>query len=164
MRLAAKWQSPWSTYFTDFEESCRGQVCLGGGMIEVIRLGRGDPLVLVPGLAGSWKLLLPLVSRLSRHFEVITYGLRGDGLLSAAFMSPQNRVWDMSGHADDLLSVIDQLGLECPAVFGVSFGGAVALEFAIEHPSRLRALVVQGAGATFRTSIGSSIARRVLER
>jgi 3-oxoadipate enol-lactonase len=70
----------------------------------------------------------------------------------------------MGGHANDLASLIDQLQLDCPVVFGVSFGGAVALEMAIEHPDRLGALIVQGADARFRSTIGSSIARRVLER
>jgi 3-oxoadipate enol-lactonase len=56
------------------------------------------------------------------------------------------------------------LGLECPAVLGVSFGGAIALELAAEHPDRLGALILHGAEARFRPSIGSRIARRVLER
>ena len=41
-------------------------------------LQQGDPLVLVPGLAGSWKLLWPLARSLARHFEVILSGLYGD--------------------------------------------------------------------------------------
>ena len=127
----------------------------------------GDPLkflqflgalVLVPGLAGSWRLVLPLARRLAKHYEVITYGLRGDGLPSAGFVGPQRRVWDMSAHGDDLASLISHLGLECPAVLGVSFGGAVALQTAVDHPSCLGALIVQGADAKFRTSIGTSVA------
>jgi len=146
------------------EEGRRTQLRLGGELVDVIRLGKGDPLVLVPGLAGSWKLVLPLARRLARHFEVITYGLRGDGLPSAGFAGPQSRVWDMGAHGDDLASVIDHLGLERPTVFGVSFGGAVALQMAIDHPSRLGALIIQGTDARFRTTIGTSVARRVLER
>jgi 3-oxoadipate enol-lactonase len=96
---------------------------------------------------------------LARRFEVITYGLRGDGLLS-----PQtSEFWDVGGHADDLAALIDQLGLERPTVFGVSFGGAIALEMALDHPSHLGALIVQGADSKF-PNIGASIARRILER
>jgi pimeloyl-ACP methyl ester carboxylesterase len=126
----------------------------------VVRLGRGDPLVLIPGLAGSWKLVLPLARRLARHFEVITYGLRGDG----HFPVGSGGIWDIGGHADDLADLIDHLGLERPTVFGVSFGGAIALELALEHPSCLGSLIVQGADAKFPSTIGTSIARRVLER
>jgi pimeloyl-ACP methyl ester carboxylesterase len=145
-------------------EGRRNLVRLGGSLVEVVRLGKGRPVVLVPGLAGSWPLLMPLAHRLARHYQVITYGLRGDGLAAPTFTGPGAEVWDMAVHAADLASLIDQLELECPAVFGVSFGGAIALELAVEHPSRLGALIVQGADARFASSIGSSIARRVLER
>ncbi len=67
-------------------------------------------------------------------------------------------------YAQDVVCLIDQLGLESPAVFGVSFGGAVALELAAEHPDRLGALIVHGVEAQFRPTIGSRIARGVLER
>ena len=56
------------------------------------------------------------------------------------------------------------VGPGAPAVFGVSFGGAIALELATTHPERLGALVVQGAESRFRTTLGATIARRVLER
>src|SRR3954469_6767259 len=163
MRLAAKWQGP-SFLYSFPEAGRRSQLRLGGALVDVIRLGKGDPLVLVPGLAGSWKLVLPLARRLARHHEVITYGLRGDGLPSAGFMGPQRRAWDMAAHADDLATLINHLGLECPAVLGVSFGGAIALQAAIDHPPLLGALIVLGAEARFRSTIGTSVARRVLER
>ena len=51
---------------------------VGGEAVEVVRLGRGEPIVVIPGLAGGWKLVWPLVRSLARHFEVITFGLRGD--------------------------------------------------------------------------------------
>jgi len=146
------------------EDRRRSRIRLGDELVDVIRLGKGEPLVLVPGLAGSWRLLLPLAHRLSRRFEVITYGLRGDGPPSLGFSGPRCGVWDMGGHADDLASLIEQLGLECPAIVGVSFGGAIALQMAIEHPQHLGALIVQGADSRFPVTIGSSIARRVLER
>jgi len=164
MKLAAKWQGSWAMVGPVPEEARRTEVRLGGELVDVIRLGRGAPLVLVPGLAGSWKLTLPLAQRLARRFEVITYGLRGDRFPWSSCSVPQHGIWDIGGHADDLASLIQQLGLECPAIFGVSFGGAVALELAVEHPSRLGALIVQGADSRFRATIGSSIARRVLER
>jgi pimeloyl-ACP methyl ester carboxylesterase len=164
MKLAAKWQGSWAMVGPIPEEARRSEVQLGGELVDVIRLGRGEPLVLVPGLAGSWKLTLPLARRLARRFEVITYGLRGDRFPSFSTSLPQHGVWDIGGHADDLASLIEHLGLECPAVFGVSFGGAIALELAAEYPSRVGALIVQGADSRFRSTMGSSIARRVLER
>lgn len=164
MRLAAKWQDSWSLDFCCPEERGRTRIRLGDEPVDVIRLGKGEPLVLVPGLAGSWRLLLPLAHCLARRFQVITYGLRGDGPPSLGYSGPRCGVWDMGGHAADLASLIEQLGLERPTVVGVSFGGAIALQMAVEHPRRLGTLVVQGADSRFPVSIGSSIARRVLER
>jgi pimeloyl-ACP methyl ester carboxylesterase len=164
MKLAAKWHGSSSTFFSFPEEGRLARVRLGGEPSNVIRLGKGCPLVLVPGLAGGWKLLLPLARRLAHSFEVILYGLRGEEHPWAGFSTSSSRVWDMGGHANDLASLIDQLQLDYPVVFGVSFGGAIALEMAIEHPDRLSALIVQGTDARFRSTLGSSIARRVLER
>ena len=164
MRLSSRWRDGW---LMDSEgiDGLRIHACgIVGEVVDVVRLGRGEPLVVIPGLAGGWKLVWPLLRSLSRHFQVISFGLRGD-----------DRGWDVpSGHpaaahgigdyAQDVIRLIDQLGLESPAIFGVSFGGAIALELAVEHPDRLGALVVHGVEATFRPSIGSKIARRVLER
>jgi len=66
--------------------------------------------------------------------------------------------------ARDLGTLIEELGLERPTVFGVSLGGAIALELAVEQPQRLGALIIQGAEARFHTTLGATIARRVLER
>jgi 3-oxoadipate enol-lactonase len=118
--------------------------------------------VLVPGLAGGWKLLWPLARGLARHFEVILPGLRGDR--AGSDEAKAEPVGDLAGYAEDLAVLMDQLGLSNASVFGVSFGGAVALELAVEHPHRLSRLIVSGAAARFPTSLGSAIARRVLER
>jgi len=132
---------------------------MGGEWIEVTSMGQGDPIVLVPGLAGGWKLLAPLVHLLARDHRVITYQLRGD-----RFPTSTARPVELGDLAHDLGQLIELLGLERPAVFGVSFGGAIALELAVEQPQRLGALVVQGAEARFRANLGATIARRVLER
>src|SRR5258708_23473677 len=47
---------------------------------------------------------------------------------------------------------------------GVSFGGAVALEYAVTHPHRIAGLATWGAEARFRPTVGTTIARRVCER
>jgi pimeloyl-ACP methyl ester carboxylesterase len=158
MRLAKKRRVGWilSSYF---HEGRQHQVRIAGEWVEVTELGQGEPIVLVPGLAGGWKLLGPLARLLARGHRVITYGLRGD-----RFPTGSARPRCLGDLAGDLGEVIEQMGLERPAVFGVSFGGAVALELAAEQPQRLSALIVQGAEARFRTTLGATIARRVLER
>jgi pimeloyl-ACP methyl ester carboxylesterase len=163
MRLAAKWQTSWR-WVGGFEPGQLRPIRIDGGWVDVIRLGRGDPLVLVPGLAGSWKLLWPLARHLAQHFEVFLYGLRGDRQNWAGPGGAVHRVWDIGDYAEDLAALIDRLGLQHPSVFGVSFGGAIALELAAQHPQSLGGLIVHGAEARFHPTLGSAIARRVLER
>lgn len=159
MRVASKRRSGWMLA-SQLMEGTQRQVCLGRGeWVDVVRVGSGDPIVLVPGLAGGWRLVAPLAQRLSRRFEVIVCGLRGDRFPTAGAPA-----LDVSDHARDVAEVIGQLGLERPTVLGVSFGGAIALELAVEQPNRIGALIVHGAEARFHATIGSKIARRVLER
>jgi pimeloyl-ACP methyl ester carboxylesterase len=158
MRLAAKRRGQWSGFGEHREWDCH-PVVLPGGTTEAVRLGRGETVVVVPGLAGGWKLTAPLVEHLAKRHEVIVYGLRGD-------VTPQvlTREETIAQHARDLSSLIDHLHLERPTVFGLSFGGAVALEMALDYPSKVGGLVLMGADARFRSSIGTTIALRVLER
>jgi len=163
MRLAAKWRRSWTIHLNGIEQGRVDAVRLGSEWLDVVRLGHGAPLVLVPGLAGSWKLLTPLARVLARYFDVIIPGLRGDGLPWDSD-SQASRRCDVSEYVHDLASLIDNLGLECPAILGVSFGGAIALEFAVEYPHRLCSLILNGVEARFHRTIASTIARRALER
>jgi len=115
--------------------------------------GEGPPLVLVPGLAGGSNLLGPLARLLAEHFRVISYELRGEDEPFAL-----RRRFDLKDLTDDLAELITWLGLERPAVMGVSFGGLVALELAARHPGRLQRLIVQGVGARFEKSLFRMIA------
>src|SRR3954462_4957001 len=121
MRIAAGRRSAW-LLSSHALEGRQHQVRLGGEWVDVVQMGAGPPLVLVPGLAGGWKLLAPLATRLARRDQVTIPGLRGDRF-------PMGTAWvrDMDEYAGDLGELIERLGLERPAVFGVSFGGAIAL-------------------------------------
>jgi len=158
MRLVNKRRTDWlmSSYY---HEGRPHHVRLKGEWVEVTEVGQGEPIVLIPGLAGGWRLVGPLAHALARQHRVITCGLRGD-----RFPMGTARPGDLHDLAQDVGALIEQLGLERPTVVGVSFGGAIALELAIAQPQRLGALVVQGVEARFRTTLGATIARRVLER
>jgi pimeloyl-ACP methyl ester carboxylesterase len=164
MRFATKWQTPWTLFAEGIEQRLIRPMLIADQRVDVVRLGRGEPIVLVPGMAGSWKLLLPLADILARHFEVITYALRGDHVPAGSLDASGGRVSDIGEYAHDLANLIDNFELEAPTIFGISFGGAIALELAAEHPNRLGALIINGAEDRFRPTLGSTIARRVLER
>jgi len=121
--------------------------------------GSGPPLVLVPGLAGGLELLSPLARQLASHFQVISYQLRGEDDCFAL-----RRRFDLGDLVQDLAEFLEWQCLERPTIMGVSFGGALALEFAVKHPQRLQALVVQGAGARFERGLLQEVAGMVLSQ
>jgi pimeloyl-ACP methyl ester carboxylesterase len=158
MRLAAQRRVDW-LMSDHFHEGTEHQVRVGGEWIDVVEMGEGAPIVLVAGLAGGWRLVAPLARQLARHHRVFVTGHRGDHFPLAASWTR-----DVADHAADLSGLLEQLALERPIVFGVSFGGAVALELAVDEPHRVGALILYGAEARFRMTLGATIARRVLER
>lgn len=121
--------------------------------------GDGPPLVLVPGLAGGYELLGPLARLLARHFRVVSYQLRGEDDWFAL-----RRHFDLPDLVNDLREFLDWMGLECPNVLGVSFGGTLALELAARYPRRLNTLTVQGTGARFERGLLQEIAGLILAR
>jgi pimeloyl-ACP methyl ester carboxylesterase len=121
--------------------------------------GDGPPVVLIPGLAGGFDLLGPLARLLAQHFQVISYQLRGEDDCFAL-----RRHFGLSDLVSDLREFLDCLGLERPSVFGVSFGGVLALELAATYPHRLQSLVVQGTGARFEHGALQRVAGLVLSR
>jgi 3-oxoadipate enol-lactonase len=108
-------------------------------------------------LAGGYELLGPLARLLADDFRVISYQLRGE---EDPFALRQS--FGLPDLVEDLAELIEWLGLERPAVMGVSFGGILALELAVRHPSRLRKLAVQGVGSRFEQSFLQQVAGWVL--
>lgn len=160
MRLSAKWRvgsradylALGSCDFEPISMSLEGQ--------EVIRIGEGTPIVLVPGLAGGWRLLAPLAMRLAEQgYEAILCGHRGETMAM-----PSRRPERIADLAVDLRNLFEALRLERPIVFGISFGGAVALEWAVANPSRVGGLILHGVESRFRPNFGSIVTRHVLER
>jgi pimeloyl-ACP methyl ester carboxylesterase len=127
--------------------------------VEYREWGEGPPLVLVPGLAGGFGLLGPLARLLARDFRVISYQLRGEDDSFAL-----RRHFSLADLVSDLHEFLAWHGLECPALFGVSFGGILALEFAARYPGRLSELIVQGVGARYERGLLPRVAGTVLSR
>jgi pimeloyl-ACP methyl ester carboxylesterase len=114
-------------------------------------------LILIPGLAGNFDLLGPLERELSKHYQVISYQLRGEDDCFAL-----RRRFGLHDLVEDLHEFIEWNGLERPLVVGVSFGGVLALEYAATYPNRLQAVGVQGVGVRFERGLVQRIASLVL--
>jgi class 3 adenylate cyclase len=118
---------------------------------QVIGTGPLD-VVLVPGyisnLDHAWEepSLVHLISRLSSFSRLILFDKRGTGLSDRLGNLPT-----LEERMDDVRAVMDAVGSERAALFGVSEGGAMSMLFAATYPARTRALVLYGSYGHFPT-------------
>jgi pimeloyl-ACP methyl ester carboxylesterase len=106
--------------------------------------GQGPPLVLIHGLACGRRMWLHQVRALRDAFTVITYDQRGHGRSSA----PASHQDYSGAHlTQDLLALLDHLGIDRCHVVGFSLGGGPAIGAAISRPDRVSGLVLAGVGS-----------------
>jgi pimeloyl-ACP methyl ester carboxylesterase len=99
--------------------------------------GEGHPLVLIhAGIADS-RMWQPQLDAFSQRYQVIRYDVRGFGR-----SSPTKGVFS---HRDDLFTLLDALGIERAHLLGLSMGGALAVDFTLDHPERVSALITAAA-------------------
>lgn len=103
----------------------------------------GPPLVLSAGLGGSGHYWAPNLAALGDHFRVVTYDHRGTGRSDRAL--PATVTVDQM--ADDLLAIIDALGVESAALIGHAAGGAAALALSLRAPERIAFQILVNAWA-----------------
>jgi len=99
--------------------------------------GQGAPVLLIMGLgltSDMWHRTRPVLARSYRTLAIDNRGVgRSDvpaGPYSIALM------------ASDAAAVLDAAGIETAHVFGVSMGGMIAQEFALQYPGRVRSLIL----------------------
>ena len=99
--------------------------------------GSGEPLILLHGGIGAGEMFAPILPALADGRRVITVDLQAHG--GTADIDRPLRADLM---ADDIAALLGHLGLEQADVMGYSLGGMVSLRLAIQHPARVRRLVV----------------------
>jgi len=99
--------------------------------------GNGTPLLLVSGLAGVGAIWKPNLRSFSEHYQVILHDHCGTGKSSR----PQMR-HSVEQMADDLIRIMDYLGIEKAHLLGHSGGAAIGQTLAASHPERLHSLVL----------------------
>ena len=99
--------------------------------------GEGQPLVLLAGQSNNHHWWDPIRADFEAAYRTITLDWRGTG-----DSDKPDEVYSTPGFADDVVAVLDHLGLDRAHVYGTSMGGRVAQWIAINHPSRVRALVL----------------------
>ncbi|MFD6327579.1 alpha/beta fold hydrolase [Streptomyces sp. NPDC058442] len=104
------------------------------GHLSYVVAGDGPPVVLVHAGVADHHMWDAVVPALAERHTVVRYDLRGFGE-SAPPTGPFSET-------DDLRRLLDHLGHERIRLVGASWGGRVALDFALTHPSRVRSLAL----------------------
>ena len=98
--------------------------------------GDGELLVLVPAGIADSSMWDGQLAAFARRYRVIRYDMRGFGR-SAMVEGPFS-------HHEDSRALLDSLSIERAFLVGCSIGGRAIIDFALEHPELVRALVPVG--------------------
>ena len=105
---------------------------LGRSEIEFVELGQGRPLLLIHGLAGSWRNWLENMPALADRYRVVAIDLPGFG---NSPLPPESIT--IPGYGDLIVRLSEELGLGPDTILvGHSMGGLIATEAVIEAPER----------------------------
>lgn len=103
--------------------------------------GQGEPLLFLHGLGSrgeDWAMQAPCFAT---RYRVITADMRGHG----ASEKPPGP-YGVPMMAADVAGLLDWLGVESAHVVGLSMGGMIAFQLAVDRPERIRSLVIVNSG------------------
>ncbi len=103
--------------------------------------GKGEHLLLIHGLGSStrdWEEQVPIFAQ---KYQVITIDLRGHGKTD----KPKGP-YSMRIFAEDIAELLKKLGIKTTHVLGISLGGGIAFQFAVDYPELVKSLIIVNAG------------------
>lgn len=132
-----------------------GQSVVAGGIrTNCLDVGSGEPVVLIhgsgPGVTAyaNWRLTLPT---LGQRFRCLAPDMVGFGYTER----PDGIRYGLDVWVEQVVGLLDELGIASTSVVGNSFGGAIALRLAARHPDRVKRLVLMGSvGVAFEITEG----------
>jgi len=107
-------------------------------------IGEGEPLLLIPGLGATCRLWDSIVPELAQHFTLIMADNRGMGL-SKAKKKPRT----LADYSSDYAELLDYLNIDQTHVLGLSLGGIAAQRLAIDHPQKIKRLLLMSCADRF---------------
>jgi pimeloyl-ACP methyl ester carboxylesterase len=105
--------------------------------------GSGTPIIFVHEFAGDLRSWEPQLRHFGIRYRAIAYAARG---YPPSDIPEHASSYSQARAADDILAVLDHLGIEKAHVVGLSMGGFATLHFGFRHPARALSLTVAGCG------------------
>ncbi len=105
--------------------------------------GSGTPLIFVHEFAGDHRSWEPQMRHFGQRYRAIAFSARG---YPPSDVPEDPSRYSQDRAADDILAVLDHLGIEKAHVAGLSMGGFATLHFGFRHAARARSLCVAGCG------------------
>jgi pimeloyl-ACP methyl ester carboxylesterase len=108
--------------------------------------GSGEPILMLTGFGntiGDWN--ETFIGILASKYHVYTYDHRGMG-----YSSDNNATPSIPQYADDAAQLMTALGYDSMNVYGVSMGSSVSQQLVIDHPERVRKLVLDSTSYSIR--------------
>ena len=105
---------------------------IDGVPVRYASTGRGKPLLLIHGLAGSWRWWQRNIAVLREHYTLYLIDLPGFGSIRS-----HGRRFALQRAPEWVRSLIHALELDRPVLIGHSMGGAIALAFAARWPEEI---------------------------
>jgi len=99
--------------------------------------GKGPSLVLIHGAWASHEWWRWQVPELSKDYQVLSIDIRGHGK-----SSPLKRAYSVDGFTRDLEILLQKAVIDELALVGWSMGGIISMQYCVDHPSRVKALIL----------------------
>ena len=120
-------------------------------------LGEGPPLIVIPGVASTYRGYCLTLNRLSARFRTVVFDYPGDNPGDGARLSKITH----DHLVDDLFGLIDHLNFGRVFLFGLSFGSTITLKALHREPRRFPRAAVQGGFAYRKYTPAERVALRL---
>lgn len=115
------------------------EVPAGDATLHYFECGAGEPVILIHGSLGDLHDFGPQLEPLASEFRVISYSRRHHPPNDPPKPVDQ---YELNAHTSDLASLVRELEVGPAHLIGHSYGGYVALGFALEYPDLVRSLIL----------------------
>jgi 3-oxoadipate enol-lactonase len=127
---------------------------INNALIYYETAGEGQPFVMIHAGVADHRQWNNEFAFFAKNYHVIRYDMRGHG--------KSEPVEGEFSHLQDLISLLDFLQIEQPMILmGCSMGGGLAMDFALEQPDRVKALIMVGSAPSGVGSVLQSVVEKL---